>query len=540
MIVNIKNDYLPIDKKMLFNEIQDEKKIENMIHHNFCRYIAQKGPKKGKMCLNNFKDINELKYCATHRYEMKPDLICSLCNNCYTKSDICKICKSFYKKPIPKFKLPPQDEKELYLLSNFNSVLIENIYPNALYTIKHYDRHKYFQDTIVKINLILPKYNENGIKIKTINKDHYIKIFNNIINILTKFKIKGEINHYNTYINDIFEKNNIYGIICFMKIFNNKFRNFTSLDKACNVPLPSVTNDEEILLNLDNLQNNNFLKKPNWEENKKHIDAHQCILKCCLCKNNEAMDICFECWDEQQSRYRYIGSFHDKSTQCNLLNTTLKCGDEIINEKGNMTYYHFINKNDNIIYKEDSNMQLIVYNDFGYEATNHYINCRLKKYIKNRKSYKKKKNKKKDKKLKQDLKEIIESNNSEIDIINEDKKVNILDMELKIIMTKYNLNIKTVYEEINNEIFIINEQREKMKTNNDLHIILTGLKSLNELFHKHIYDTLNYLIYILKQNNINDENSIYHLFINDFKYVLKFYINDYNYFTNNFKPSTCK
>lgn len=527
-------DYYPINIEMLHNEINDDVKIQNMIHQNFCKYLNKKGKNKNKFCLNKFKDINELRYCATHRYELKPDIKCEAfyCNS-KTKQGLCKKCKAFYNKPIPKIKLPPPDDDEKYLLNNFDNLLMEYIYPNALYTIKHYDRHKYYKNTIVKINLILPKYNENGIKIKTIKKGNYIIKYNNVINIITKFKIKGEINHYNTYINDIFEKNNIYGIICFMKIFNNKFRNFISLDKACNVPLPPVTNDEEILLNLNNLQEN--LKKPIWEENenKKHNDAHQCVLKCCLCKSNEAMDICFECWDEQQSRYRYIGSFHDKGIQCNLLNTTLNCGNEIIYEKGNMSYYHFINKKDNIIFKGDENMQLIVYNEFGYEATNHYINCRLKKYIKN----KKKNNKKKDKKIKEKFYENIKKDITLKDIEKDDEKTYCLNMELKIVNRKYGLNFDFIDKEIKN---LMEERNKLRKENRKPSIILMILQKINEIFNRKVNKEIADFICIVKRNKALYDK--YHIlidsFIKDLKYLLKFYINDYNYFENNFKSLT--
>lgn len=92
--------------------------------------------------------------------------------------------------------MPPQLDDEINLLQNYTGLLKEIIYPKGKYFIRNYNDH--YKNTVVKINLILPKYDIKGIKIKTINKDHYIN------------------KSYNSYITELpsgFNKNNMQMIV---------------------------------------------------------------------------------------------------------------------------------------------------------------------------------------------------------------------------------------------------------------------------------------------------------------------------------------
>lgn len=144
-------DYYPIDINKIHIEIQDEEKIKYLLHDNFCRYKYEKGKNKDKLCLNKFKDINALKYCFTHRWEMKPWLKCKTygCNG-KTKIDICRNCKK-----ILNIKLPEITNEEIVELSDSyeNKTIIEIIIPNAKYYIKNYYLHNYYKEFIVSINL---------------------------------------------------------------------------------------------------------------------------------------------------------------------------------------------------------------------------------------------------------------------------------------------------------------------------------------------------------------------------------------------------
>ena len=79
----------------------------------FAGINIQKGKNKGFLCLNRFKDVNELKYCHTHRWEMKAWLICNT-NGCNgkTKVDYCRKCKKIYSSEILKIPLPPVGKDE--------------------------------------------------------------------------------------------------------------------------------------------------------------------------------------------------------------------------------------------------------------------------------------------------------------------------------------------------------------------------------------------------------------------------------------------
>lgn len=527
-------EYYPIDMEMLHKEIQDDQKIQNMIHKNFCRYLKQKGKNKNKFCLNKFKDINELKYCATHRYELKPYIKC-IQENCNgnTKKDLCKKCRSFYNKKIPKIRLPNQDDNELNLLQNYNGLLKEIVYPNGKYFIKNYNDH--YKDTIVKINLILPKYNEEGNKIKTINKDNYICLYNPFMTIRMKFELKGCINHYNTYINNLYNKYNINSLLCLSKIFNNRFRNFISLDKACNVPLPPVTNDEEILLNLDNLQKinnssknggNEIFKKPIWEENKNCKKINLVTSDQNIITNIYEIENDKKCIDAQ--------------IQCDLLNDAIIENKLQLDEKGNKCYYHYINKNYNTyitelplgFYKRD--MQIILYKENGFEVTNDYILNKIKIYMKNKKKNKKKSDRKKNKKLREVFNEVIKKDISEKDIEKDDEKTYCLNMEMTIINKKYGLNLDFIEIEIKK---LIHERNKVKQEDRKFNIKMLILQKINEVFNRKVNEEIKYF-----QNNIKSNKALYDQFnilidsfIKDLKYLLKFYINDYNYFENNFK-----
>lgn len=512
-------DYYPIDIELLHNEIKDDEKIKNMIHQNFCRYLKQKGKNKNKFCLNRFKDINELKYCATHRYELKPYIKC-INENCdgNTKNDLCKKCRTFYNKKIPKFKLPPQTDEEINLLLNYNGLIEEIIYPKGKYFIKNYNNHIYYKTTSIKIDLILPKYDEKGLKIKTIKKENYICLYNPFMTIRMKFELKGCINHYNTYINDLYNKYKINNVISFSKIFYNKFKNFISLDKACNVPLPPVTNDEEILLNLNDLKNfnntpigvqkNKNLKKPKWEENDKLVFS--------TCKQIVHTNI----YDLEENRKQI-----DVEIQCNLLNDAIIENKLELYEKGNKSYYHYISKNEDIIFNYDKNMQLILYNENGFEATNNYMISRIKKYKINKKKNINKKRKKKLKKVLDVGDEVTEK-----DILNDEEKTHCLNIEMKIINEKYGLRLEFIDEEIKR----LMDDRKDIKNKEKNYIsILKWYKGLNFIYYRKINEHLHELLnkVIKERENVSTVSSFY----DDIKYLLEFYINDYNHFMIHFK-----
>lgn len=433
--------------------------------------------------------------------------------------------------------MPPQLDDEINLLQNYTGLLKEIIYPKGKYFIRNYNDH--YKNTVVKINLILPKYDIKGIKIKTINKDHYISLYNPFMTIRMKFELKGRINHYNTYMNNLYNKYKINNITCFSKLFYNKFKNFISFDKACNVPLPPVTNDEEILLNLDNLQkinssknggNENF-KKPICEENKniKKINLEIC-----------SQTIITNIYNLENDKKRI-----DAQIQCNLLNDAIIENKLELYEKGNRNYYHYINKSYNSYITElpsgfnKNNMQMIVYKENGFEVTNNYIVNRIKIYIKNKKKNKKKSNRNKSKRIQKEVHEIIKKNITEKDIDKDDEKTYCLNMEFRIINKKYGLE----FDFIEKEIKKIMEQRNKAKEENrNPNLTLLILKKINEIFNREINKEINdFLNNIKKNKHLYDK---YHIlidsFVKDSKYLLKFYINDYNYFENNFKSLVIK
>lgn len=498
-------DYYPIDIELLHNEIKDDEKIQNMIHQNFCRYMKKKGKNKNKFCLNKFQDINELKYCATHRYELKPYIKCinEYCDG-NTKNDLCKKCRTFYNKKIPKFKLPPQTDEEINLLINYNGLLKEIIYPNGKYFIKNYNNHIYYKTTSIKIDLILPKYDEKGLKVKTIKKENYICLYNPFMSIRMKFELKGCINHYNTYINDLYNKYKINNVICFSKIFYNKFKNFISLDKACNVPLPPITNDEEILLNINDLQ---ILKSQYLENNKS-------VFSTCI------QAVHTNLYDLKEDK-----KCIDAQIQCNLLNDAIIENKLELYEKGNKSYYHYISKNEDIIFNYDKNMQLILYKENGFEATNNYMISRIKKYKINKKKNINKKRKKK-------LNKILDVGNevTEKDIINDEEKTHCLNIEMKIINEKYGLRLEFINEEIKK---LMDDRKDIKNKENNYNSILTWYNGLNLIYYRKINEHLHELLtqVINEKKNV----SIVSKFYDDIKYLLEFYINNYNHFIIHFK-----
>lgn len=242
----MKKDYVPCDIKTLNDFIEEYKKTKNLnfeeekelffklLHNNFCRYIYNKGKYKGMLCLNRFKDINELKYCHTHRWELKPYIPCNFsgCNE-KTKTNICRKCKKILNTPLPDVT---------------NEEMKKTNIPNALYRIKDYYLHSYYKKHIVNINLIIPKY-VNNLKIKRIKNNEYCKYFC-YKNKKDFFKsLKNDINEYNIYINDKIKKfSSFVKILIKLKKLRKKY---LSIDAICKLPLPPVSIDEEVLLNLN-------------------------------------------------------------------------------------------------------------------------------------------------------------------------------------------------------------------------------------------------------------------------------------------------
>jgi hypothetical protein len=233
-------DYYPISIEKIHKEIKEEEKIKYLIHNNFCLYKYNKGKNKDKLCLNKFKDINDLQFCFMHRWEMRPWLKCQTlgCDG-KTKIDTCRKCKK-----ILNTKLPEITNKEILELSEDyeNKQIIEIFIPNAKYSIKNYNNHNYFKDFTIYINLILPKY-INGIKTKTIKNNEYIRY-------LRKRKIKKILKN-----------------LLNLEILKN-VSFYSSIKYISNVPLPPVTYDEKLLLNLDfndiyNKINNDKINKNN-------------------------------------------------------------------------------------------------------------------------------------------------------------------------------------------------------------------------------------------------------------------------------------
>lgn len=258
-------DFVPCDIYRLKNLIEEHKKIKQMtdeeekelffklLHNNFCRYIIKKGENKNTLCLKRFKDVNELKYCHIHRLEMKPWVKCQslLCNG-KTKKEYCRKCKRSQNQEIPNIPLPDvSDDESFLLLDIFNGKLfIENIYPNSIYRIKNYYIHNYYKVHTIYSDLIMPSYDEKGNKIKKIKNNEYCKYYKKYINKKKFIKdLKQDIYNYGIYTE--FNMDVLY-ISVKMLINIKKWRKkYISLENACNVPLPPITNDEEILLNMN-------------------------------------------------------------------------------------------------------------------------------------------------------------------------------------------------------------------------------------------------------------------------------------------------
>lgn len=263
-------DYYPISIEKIHKEIPDEEKINGLIHNNFCLYKYNKGKNKNKLCLNKFKDVNDLQYCFMHRWEIRPWLRCKT-NGCNgkTKIDVCRNCKRIFNT-----KHPDVTNDEIIALSNecIHTEIIKKVIPNAKYRIRQYNLHEYYKNFTIHINLIVPKY-INNVKVKKIKKDEYCKYFINI----NKETILNDINNYIIYLDNLFKKLKIcINLITNLKRFRKRFISF---DNICNIPLPPVTDDEEILLNLDF---NNY-KKEIKDSNSKPLE----LLKLSFLQINE-------------------------------------------------------------------------------------------------------------------------------------------------------------------------------------------------------------------------------------------------------------
>lgn len=256
-------DYYPISIEKIHNEILDENKINYLIHDNFCRYKYEKGKNKGILCLNRFKDVNELKYCHTHRWEMKPWLICNT-NGCNgkTKINTCRKCKK-----ILNTKLPDITNEEILDLSSeyVHKEIIKKVIPNAKYRIRNYNIHNYYKKHTIRIDLIIPKY-INNLKIKRIKNDEYCKYFMNINKYENKFL--NDINSYIIYLDNLFNKFKlVINLIIKIKRIRKKYESFKNI---CNIQLPPVTYEEEILLKIDF---NNLYKKTKINKKDSNVEV---------------------------------------------------------------------------------------------------------------------------------------------------------------------------------------------------------------------------------------------------------------------------
>lgn len=301
-------DFVPCDINRLNDFIEEYRKIKKitneeekelffkLLHNNFCRYINTKGKNKGFICLNRFKDINDMKYCNTHRWEMKPWIKCKF-NGCNgnTKKDYCRKCKKILNKPLPQI-----TNEEIIDLSNeyIHYEIIETVIPNAKYRIINYYLHSYYKIHTISMNLIMPSYNENGIKIKKIKDNEYCKYFYKTKNNFLE-NLNQDIKNHNIY-NDFNMK--IFYIIVKMVIRIKKLKKrYISIEKACNIPLPSVSIDEKVLLNID--INNLYEKKI---LNKK--DSNNKVLELDISENN------FK--NEEDEKYNLFLKFFEK--KCNI------------------------------------------------------------------------------------------------------------------------------------------------------------------------------------------------------------------------------
>lgn len=259
-------EYYPISIEKIHKEIKDDEKIKQMIHDKFCTYIYSKGKNKNKMCLNGFKDINELKLCHSHRWENKPWLQCNTINcKGKTKINICKNCKKMYNT-----RLPDVDNEEITLLSTeyIHKEIKKRIIPNALYSIK-------YNNNLININHFKNVLFKNKIKKQIKDNEYCIILCKSKINKI----IKEDINTYINKKNNNFKKLlNVLKIIIKLKKIRNKY---ISIDTICKVPLPPVTIDEEILLNL----NINELYEKKTNNIKKIKDSNDEVLELDISNN---------------------------------------------------------------------------------------------------------------------------------------------------------------------------------------------------------------------------------------------------------------
>lgn len=134
---------------------------------------------------------------------------------------------------------------------------------------------------------------------------HYKYIFNISIE-----KIKEKINKkkYKTYIENIEENYDyvhsfdyISPYICYKDI---NIKNIKIIEKK-EISNNRIYQDIKYICfynEKNTLMCNNIITQENNNINKVEVDNFH---KCSLC-NEEAMDLCFDCWDEQQSHYKYI------------------------------------------------------------------------------------------------------------------------------------------------------------------------------------------------------------------------------------------
>lgn len=338
-------DYYPISIEKIHKEIQDEYKINELIHDNFCIYKYNKGKNKGKLCLNRFKDINDLKFCHTHRYEKKPWLTCNTlgCNE-KTKLNICKVCKKMYNIPLPNI-----TNDEIMELSDdyVPKEIIKIIIPNAKYRIVNYYLHNEYKKYTININFAILKKSK---VIKNIKDDEYCKYLRK-----RKFKkvLKNDIELYLNYINKLKNKfTNILNIIIKLKRIRKRY---VSFEDICNTPLPQVSQDEELLLNLDI---NNLLKKKKSELSDVNKNNNENILNSKRDSDGIVLELNIsENYKEQINKKCNKCSKYDLLIN-NLYNINKKIGKEIINVQpdfGNVYLDHKIlskildkNKDNNI------------------------------------------------------------------------------------------------------------------------------------------------------------------------------------------------
>lgn len=417
-------DFVPCDIEELSILIENYRKINNMteeeekelflklLHNNFCRYINIRGKNKNVMCLNRFNDMNELKYCHTHRWEIKPWINCQTygCNG-KTKKDFCRKCKKI-NKLIKIIHLPLQDEKELFDLSNeyINYEIIRTIIPNAKYRIKNYHLHTYYKIHTISMNLIMPSYDQNGIKIKKIKNNEYCKYFYKNKNDFIK-DMKKNIHNYN--INKEFNISVFYTSVKILILIKKWKKKYISLETACNIPLPPISYDEEILLNTN--FNELYEKKINnkKESNIKMLELD--ISENNINKNNKTnekfIELCNIFKDKCMDCYKYKRFILDLCTiNVNIYNILIDKFNEVNNKNlikineifdifkkpkikpvqinkiyndlpSILSYGEIINKLIDKDLKELCKTYYIIYKDIDDSIKNHILEANFSKYL---------------------------------------------------------------------------------------------------------------------------------------------------------------